>query len=74
MMGSGMPNSHSNIPLPMLILSHNHHDNTDAQRFDAGDGSAIRVDEGLDRVIRGDWLSLSSNPKRTDTASASGSV
>jgi hypothetical protein len=41
MMGSGMPNSHNRIPLPMLIHSRPYRDSTDAQRFDGGGGSGI---------------------------------
>jgi hypothetical protein len=44
MMGSGMPNSHSRIPLPMLIHSRTYRDSTEAQRFDWGGGSGISVE------------------------------
>lgn len=60
MMGSGMPNSHSKIPLPMLIHSCCYSDNTGAQRFGCGDGSAIHVDERPDRTVWSDGLRLSS--------------
>lgn len=46
MMGRGMPNSHNKIPLPMLIHSCCHGDNTDAQRFDVGSGSCDLTKSG----------------------------
>jgi hypothetical protein len=44
MMGSGMPSSHSRIPLPMLILSIPYSCNTRAQRFARCAGSSILLD------------------------------
>jgi hypothetical protein len=49
MMGSGMPNSHNKIPLPMLIHSRPYRDSTDAQRFDGGGGSGI---------LAGSWIAI----------------
>jgi len=60
MMGSGMPNSHSKIPLPMLIHSCCCSDNTGAQRFGGGGGSAIHVGECSDRTVWNVGLRLSS--------------
>ena len=64
MMGNGMPNSHSKIPLPMLIHSRYYDDNTDAQRFDRDGGSAIHVDDCLDRAALSYWVGSSSNRER----------
>ncbi len=47
MMGRGMPNSHNKIPLPMLIHSRYHGDNTDAQRFSVGSGSCDLTKSGV---------------------------
>ena len=68
MMGNGMPNSHSKIPLPMLIHSRYYDDNTDAQRFDGDGGSAIHVDECLDRAALSYWLGSSSNREADENA------
>jgi hypothetical protein len=44
MMGNGMPNSHSKIPLPMLIRSHCYGDNREKKRFGGRSGSGISAD------------------------------
>ena len=73
-MGNGMPNSHSKIPLPMLIHSRYYDDNTDAQRFDGDRGSDIHVREWPDRATPGDRLESSSTSGMRDGNAPSADV